>query len=76
MANVRQAFNVGEHSQYSLYVKNILNKRANLGDIQYEGFAQTTANGEPYPRVVVLRPIQFGISTRGWGLIGWLTCAP
>lgn len=57
ITNIRVGFEFGE-SELSFYGKNIFNNRANLGDIQFIGFAEDT------PRVAVLRPTQFGVQYR------------
>lgn len=48
-------------NRLELYVKNILNGEANIGDIYPAGYPSTDTNGNPLPRVAVLRPLQLGV---------------
>jgi iron complex outermembrane receptor protein len=55
-------------SSLILYVNNIGNEHANLADLRFIGFNETTVNSAgqtvPLPRVVVLPPIQAGLQYR------------
>jgi len=55
-------------SSLTLYVNNIGNDHANLADLRFIGFNETTVNSAgqtvPLPRVVVLPPIQAGLQYR------------
>jgi iron complex outermembrane recepter protein len=55
-------------SSLSLYVNNIGNAHANLGDLVFLGFTQSTTSPSgqtiPYPRVVVTPPLQVGLQYR------------
>lgn len=56
-----------ERNQLSLYLKNITNKMANLGDIARSAYPAVDATGEPLPQVVIPRPFQIGVQfTRGF----------
>jgi outer membrane receptor for monomeric catechols len=69
IANLRLAFGTAK-SELALYGRNLLNNKANLGDLGFDGYSQSTVlNGQvvPYPRVVTLRPLQFGAQyTQRW----------
>lgn len=63
IVNARIAFALGA-SELALYGKNLGNEKANLGDLVFNGFPQTTVlngNTVPYPRVATLRPLQMGV---------------